>query len=203
MVHPSAGTPQVSELPLVEGKTVNAQWYVLRVQSNREEEVRDNLIRVVQREGKDEVVPNVLVPTVAVTEIRGGKRQEVERKIYPGYVIVEVETDEQGKVPDSLWYMIRETSGVGDFIGGQQPWPLREEEVARLLGQAEEKRAEVPALKIEFKEGDMVEIKEGPFHDMKGQVEEINPTSGRVKVVINVFSRPTPVELDYWQVEPA
>lgn len=179
------------------------QWFVLRVQSNREEEVRDNLIRVLDREGQAELVPNVLVPTVTVSEIHGGKRQEVERKIYPGYVIVEVETDERGKVCDALWYLIRETSGVGDFIGGERPWPLQPDEVARLLGQAEEKQGEVPALKIEFKEGDVVEIKEGPFHDMQGQVEEINPSSGRVKVVISVFNRPTSVEFDYWQMEPA
>lgn len=180
-----------------------AQWFVLRVQSNREEEVRDNLIRVLEREGKHDLVPNVLVPTSTVTEIRGGKRVETERKLYPGYVIVEVHTEDNGRVPDSLWYLIRETSGVGDFIGGEQPWSLRDDEVARLLGQAEEKQGEAPTLEIEFKEGDMVEIKEGPFHDMKGQVEEINPTTGRVKVVISVFSRPTPVELDYWQVESA
>ena len=101
---------------------------------------------------------------------------------------------------DSLWYLIRETSGVGDFIGGERPWPLRDDEINRLLGQAEEKKEQAPVLEIAFKEGDMVEIKEGPFHDMKGQVEEINPASGRVKVVISVFNRPTPVELDYWQV---
>ncbi len=179
------------------------QWFVLRVQSNREEEVRDNLVRVLEREGQSDLVPNVLVPTVTVSEIHGGKRQEVETKIYPGYVIIEVETDEQGKVSDSLWYVIRETSGVGDFIGGERPWPLQADEVARLLGQTEEKQGEVPVLKIEFKEGDIVEIKEGPFHDMQGQVEEINPNSGRVKVVISVFNRPTSVELDYWQMEPA
>ena len=111
--------------------------------------------------------------------------------------------DERENKPQLLWYLIHETSGVGDFIGGEDPWPLREDEVNRLLGQAEEKKEEAPLLKIEFKEGDMVEVREGPFHDMKGQVEEINPTSGRVKVVINVFNRPTPVELDYWQVAPA
>lgn len=179
------------------------QWFVLRVQSNREEEVRDNLERALDLEDKKDMVPNVLVPMVAVTEIRGGKKQDIKRKVYPGYVIVEVQADDTGRVPDSLWYLIRETSGVGDFIGGEQPWPLRDDEVARLLGQAEEKREEAPVLKIEFKEGDMVEIKEGPFHDMKGHVEEINQTSGRVKVVISVFNRPTPVELDYWQVESA
>ena len=177
------------------------KWFVLRVQSNREEEVRDNLKRAIELEKMQDRISAVLVPTQTVTEIRAGKRLQVERKLYPGYVIVEVEIDEHGRVPDALWYLIRGTSGVGDFIGGEKPWPLRDDEVNRLLGQAEEKKEEAPVLEIEFKEGDMVEIKEGPFHDMKGQVEEINPTSGRVKVVINVFNRPTPVELDYWQVE--
>jgi len=182
---------------------VAKQWFVLRVQSNREEEVRANLARAIELEEKNDLIPNVLVPTQTVTEIRSGKRMQVDRKLYPGYVIIEVETEEGGRIPDSLWYLIRETSGVGDFIGGEQPWPLREDEVTRLLGETAEKEEEAPVLEIEFKEGDMVEIKEGPFHDMKGQVEEINPTSGRVKVVINVFNRPTPVELDYWQVGSA
>ena len=179
------------------------QWFVLRVQSNREEEVRDNLKRAIELQARQDLVPSVFVPTVTVTEIRGGKRQQVERKLYPGYVLVEVETEESGRVRDEVWFLVRETSGVGDFLGGEHPWPLREDEVARLLGQAEEKKEDAPTLEIAFKEGDMVEIKEGPFHDMKGQVEEINATSGRVKVVINVFNRPTSVELDYWQVEPA
>ncbi len=188
---------------LGEELTVTKQWFVLRVQSNREEEVRDNLGRAVELQQKEDEIPSVLVPTQAVTEVRSGKRHQVERKLYPGYVMIEVETDEQGHIPQVLWYLIRGTSGVGDFIGGEQPWPLREEEVNRLLGQAEEKKEEAPVLEIAFKEGDMVEIKEGPFHDMKGPVEEVNPTSGRVKLVINVFNRPTSVELDYWQVGPA
>ncbi len=179
------------------------KWFVLRVQSNREEEVRANLERAIELEQKTDLVPTVLVPTQTVTEIRAGKRQQVARKLFPGYVLIAVETDERGRIPQGLWYLIRGTSGVGDFIGGEQPWPLRDEEVHRLLGQAEEKKEEAPALEMEFKEGDMVEIKEGPFHDMKGQVEEINRTSGRVKVVITVFNRPTPVELDSWQLEPA
>ena len=182
---------------------VAKKWFVLRVQSNREEEVRANLERAVELDQKKDVIPGLLVPTQTVTEIRAGKRQQVERKLFPGYVMVEVETDERGRIPQALWYLIRGTSGVGDFIGGDQPWPLKDEEVHRLLGQAEEKKEEAPALEMEFKEGDLVEIKEGPFHDMKGQVDEINPTSGRVKVVTTVFNRPTSVELDYWQLEPA
>lgn len=179
------------------------QWFVLRVQSNREKEVRDNLQKAIELEGKEDGIPNVLVPTQTVTEIRDGKRREVERKLYPGYVIIEVDTDEQGDIPDSLWYLIRETSGVGDFIGAERPWPLQDEEIAQLLGEEEEEKEEAPVLEVDFAEGDMVEIKEGPFHDMKGQVEEINPATGRVKVVVTVFNRPTPVELAYWQVELA
>ena len=184
-------------------EAVPRQWFVLRVQSNREEDVRDNLDRAIELEEQQDQVPSVLVPMQTVTEIRGGKRQEIERKLYPGYVLVEVATSEDGRIPDDVWYLIRETSGVGDFIGGEHPWPLRNDEIARLLGQVEEKKEEAPVLQIDFKDGDMVEIKEGPFHDMKGQVEEINSASGRVKVVISVFNRPTSVELDHWQVEPA
>ncbi len=177
------------------------QWYVIRVQSNREEEARAGLERNVEMEGLEDVVLNVMVPTQQVAEIRGGKRRQVEKKLYPGYVLMEVELDEDGSIPDSVKLLIRETAGVGDFIGGEAPMPLSSEEVSRLVGQAEEAREEEPTLEIAFKEGDMVDIKEGPFHDMKGQVEEVNRTTGRVKVVINVFNRPTPVELNYWQVE--
>jgi len=177
------------------------RWFVLRVQSNREERVRQNLERLLELEKLKERVPEVLVPTESVTEMRAGKRTVVERKLYPGYVIIQVEVDEQGHIPDDLWHRIRETSGVGDFIGGDAPWPMRDEEVARILGQAEEVEIEAPKLKIDLREGEMVEIKDGVFKNVEGYVEEVNPTSGKVKVVINIFNRATPVELEYWQVE--
>ena len=173
------------------------RWYVLRVASGQEDRVRRGLEARVRAQGMEERIPRILVPTETVTAMKGGRRRTIKRKLYPGYVLVEMALD------DPTWFLIRETPGVGDFIGGEHPWPLRPEEVARLLGQAEERQEEAPELKIDFKEGDMVEVKEGPFHDMKGQVEEINPASGRVKVLISVFNRPTSVELDYWQVEPA
>ena len=177
------------------------RWFVLRVQSNREEHVRANLERLLELQGMKERVPEVLVPSESVTEMRGGKRTVVERKLYPGYVIVQVEVDDRGHVPDDLWHQIRETGGVGDFIGGEQPWPMRNEEVARILGQAEEVQVEAPKLRIDLREGQMVEIKEGPFKNVEGYVEEVNPASGKVKVVINIFNRSTPVELEYWQVQ--
>jgi transcriptional antiterminator NusG len=190
-----------SEAKTTEEENVPTQWYALRVQSNREEEVRDSLVRALKVEEADEDLLRVLVPTESVTEVRGGDKKVVERKLFPGYVLVEVKIDEKGHVPEKLWYIIRETRGVGDFIGGEEPWPLRDEEVDRMLGKAEEKEEEAPKLQIDFKEGDMVEIQEGAFRDMQGRVEEVNPASGRVRVVVNIFGRSTSVELEYWQVE--
>ena len=178
------------------------QWFALRVQSNREEEVRDSLARQLKVEDLDHEVPDVLVPTEAVTEMRDGQREVVQKKLFPGYILVQVEVDEEGRVPEQLWYVIKETRGVGDFIGGERPWSLKDEEVARMLGKAEEKEEEGPKLEIDFKEGDMVEINEGAFREMKGRVEEVNPATGRIRVVVQIFSRATSVELEYWQVDP-
>jgi len=180
---------------------VAKQWYVLRVQSNREEEVRENLELQLNIEDLKDSVPEILVPTESVSALKAGKRQLVQQKLYPGYVILQVEMNEDGRIPQDVWYVIRETSGVGDFIGGEEPWPLRDNEVAQMLGRTEEKKEETPKLKIDFKEGDTVEVRDGPFRNMAGRVEEVNPTTGRVKIVINIFSRSTPVELEYWQVK--
>ncbi|MHC4788801.1 MAG: transcription termination/antitermination NusG family protein, partial [Planctomycetota bacterium] len=103
----------------------NRRWFVLRVQSNREERVRQNLSRLLELENIKDRVPEIVVPTESVTELRGGKRQVVERRLYPGYVIVQVEVDETGSIPQDLWHLVRETSGVGDFIGAEKPWPMR------------------------------------------------------------------------------
>jgi transcriptional antiterminator NusG len=176
-------------------------WFVLRVQSNREERVRSNLEALAELQNIKDRIPDVRVPTESVTEMRAGKRHLIQRKLYPGYVIVQVEVDEHGHIPDDLWHMVRETNGVGDFIGGERPWPLRDDEVARMLGQAEEIEEAAPKLKIDFKEGQLVRIKEGPFKGREGYVDEVNPTSGKVRVIINIFNRSTPVQQEYWQVE--
>ena len=179
----------------------STRWFVLRVQSNREESVRVNLGKLHEREKARDRVPEILVPTEAVTEMRAGKRHIVQRKLYPGYVIVQVVVDEHGSIPQDLWQLVRETSGVGDFIGAEKPWPMAENEVGRILGQTEEVAEEAPKLKIDLKEGQMIQIKEGPFKSVEGYVEEVNPASGKVKVVINIFNRATPVELEHWQVQ--
>ncbi|MHC4549169.1 MAG: transcription termination/antitermination protein NusG [Planctomycetota bacterium] len=171
------------------------QWFVLRVASGQEDRVRRGLEARVKAKGLEEDIPRILVPTETVTEMKGGTKRTVRRKIYPGYVIVEMEMSEPS------WFLIRETPGVGDFIGSHgKPEPMSEEEVGKLLGQVQ-KETEKPKLKIEFSKGDAVKIKDGPFENYDGVVDEVDAKKGAVKVIITVFNRPTSVELGYWQVE--
>jgi transcriptional antiterminator NusG len=171
------------------------QWYVLRVASGQEDRVRRGLEARVKAKGIEERVPRILVPTETVTEIKGGRKRTIKRKIYPGYVIVEMEMDEP------TWFLIRETPGVGDFIGAHgRPEPMAQEEVDKLLGQVE-KETEKPKIKIGYQKGDAVKIKEGPFENYDGVVDEVDTKKGSVRVIITVFNRPTSVELGYWQVE--
>jgi transcriptional antiterminator NusG len=171
-------------------------WYVIRVQSGREEKVRRTLERRIKAAGAEEILSRVIVPTETVSEIKGGKKRVAKKKIFPGYIMVEMEPT------DEALYLIRETPGVGDFVGSHmRPTPMEPHEVARLLGDME-RQAETPKLKINFQKGESVKIKEGPFENFDGVVEEVNPEKGLVRVVVTIFSRPTPVELEYWQVEP-
>ena len=171
------------------------QWFVLRVASGQEDRVRRGLEARVKAKGIEERVPRILVPTETVTEIKGGRKRTIKRKIYPGYVIVEMAMDEP------TWFLIRETPGVGDFIGAHgKPEPMAQEEIDKLLGQVE-KETEKPKIKIGYQKGDAVKIKEGPFENYDGVVDEVDTKKGTVRVIITVFNRPTSVELGYWQVE--
>ena len=170
-------------------------WYVLRVQSGKEEQVKETLEKRVKTAAMQDVITQVLVPSEQISEIRSGKKRITERKIYPGYIMVEMELN------DGTWYMIRETPGIGDFLGSaSRPVPMRQHEVDKILGEAKSKEAK-PKLKIDFRPGENVKIKEGPFENFDGIVEEVIPSKGLVKVVVTIFGRPTPVELEYWQVE--
>ena len=171
------------------------QWFVLRVASGQEDRVRRSLEARVKAKGLEESIPRILVPSETVTEMKNGKKRTIKRKIYPGYVIVEME------MAESTWFLIRETPGVGDFIGSHgKPEPMSQEEVDKLLGQVQ-KETEKPKLKIEFSAGDAVKIKDGPFENYDGVIDEVDATKGSVKGIITVFNRPTSVELGYWQVE--
>jgi transcriptional antiterminator NusG len=171
------------------------QWYVLRVASGQEDRVRRGLESRVKARALETRIPRILVPTETVTEMRGNSKRTIKRKIYPGYVIVEMEMEE------GTWSLVRETPGVGDFIGSHgRPEPMAQEEVQKRLGQVS-KDTEKPKVKIEFSKGDAVKIKEGPFENYDGVIEEVDPQQGNVTVIITVFNRPTPVKLGYWQVE--
>ncbi len=173
------------------------QWYVLRVQTNREEKVREALATRVNAAGLEDKVSNILVPTEKVSEIKSGKKTVSEHKIYPGYVFVEMELDDETKA------LVKNCPGIGDFLGASGgATPLSEKEAEKVTAEAERKE-EAPTIKIDFDPGDNIRITEGAFKNFEGTVEDILPEKGLLRVVVTIFGRPTPVELEYWQVEKA
>jgi transcriptional antiterminator NusG len=172
------------------------QWYILKVQSNREDSIRETLLRRISLQGLDRFFGDVVVPKEQVTEFKGGKKRVVSRKLYPGYILVNMILN------DETWYLVRETGGIGDFTGSAgRPSPMLPQDVAKLLNKAEEKTAETPRLKINFKKGDRVKINEGTFENFEGEVEQIDEANGRVTVMLSIFGRSTPVDIEYWQIE--
>ncbi len=177
------------------------QWYVLRVQSNKEMHVRDALEAKVQMEGLNDVIGRIEVPSESVKRIRGSKQTVYKRKLYPGYVFMEMESTEGGRVPEKAWFLIKETSGVGDFISTEGiPTPMRDTDVAKMLHEAE-KPEDAPSIKVEFKAGDRIKIREGAFENFEGEVETIDAERGIVQVVVSIFGRSTPLDIEYWQIE--
>lgn len=175
---------------------IDMDWYILKVQSNRERSIADALKRKVAIEGLDKYVGDILVPTEKVTEFKAGKKKIVERKLYPGYIVVHMH------INDDTWFAVRETSGIGDFTGaGGKPSPMLAHEIARIVQTDEEVSDDSPKLDIKFKTGDRVKVKDGTFEGFEGEVGTIDAQSGKVQVMISIFGRSTPVELEYWQVE--
>ncbi len=179
------------------------QWYVLRVASNKEEQVRETLARKVKIEGLDERIGRILVPTLKERRMKAGKAKVHERKLYPGYVFVEMACEEDGTVDERVWFMIKETTGVGDFIGAAgKPTAMKSQDVDKMLMQVEKAEEGAP-ISVEFEKGELVKIKEGAFENFEGAVDDVLPDRGLIRVVVTIFGRPTPVELEYWQVEKA
>ncbi len=177
------------------------QWYVLRVQSNKEMRVKDTLSQRVERDGLHDIVGRIEVPVEQVKRIRGNKQTVYKRKLYPGYVFMEMEADDEGRVQDKAWFMIQETSGVGDFIGTEGiPTPMRDTDVAKMLMEAD-KTEKAPSIKVEFKKGDQIKIREGAFENFEGAVDSIDEDRGIVKVIVTIFGRSTPLDIEYWQIE--
>jgi len=179
--------------------SANKQWYVVKVQSGREESIKDAIERRVKIEGLQDFFGQIIIPVEKVTEMRHNKRVVKERKLYPGYLMVEVEYN------DRILYLFRETSGVGDFVGGgvnHPPQPMSPHEVERMLGSQDKLVPGQVISKPRFDRGDKVKVKDGTFAGMEGEVKDLLEAKGAVRVELTIFGRPVPVELEYWQVEP-
>jgi transcriptional antiterminator NusG len=178
-------------------------WFVLRVASNKESSVRETLLRKVQIEGMEDLVGRIMVPTEKTKTVKGGKQKVTETKLYPGYVFVEMRLEPDGRIPQDVFFLIKETTGVGDFVGtAGRPTPMAPHEVEKMLFDSR-KPEEATTVKMEFAKGDSVTIKEGPFQNYEGSVDEVLPEKGLVRVLVTIFGRQAPIELEYWQIAKA
>ncbi|MDR4124498.1 transcription termination/antitermination protein NusG [Yanghanlia caeni] len=175
---------------------MSKRWYVVHVYSGMEKSVQRALVDRIARAGLEDKFGQILVPSEEVIEVKGGKKSITERRIFPGYVLVEME------LTDETWHLVKSTPRVTGFLGGSgnRPAPISEKEVEKILSQMEE-GVEKPRPKILFEVGEMVRVKEGPFADFNGNVEEVNYEKSKVRVSVTIFGRSTPVELDFSQVE--
>jgi len=179
------------------------QWYAVQTLSNQEAKVKRYLDKFIEVEEMGDVIKEVLMPTETVTEVKSGKKYTKQRKLYPGYVFIHMRMyDENGKVLQKPWYFVRGVQGIIGFIGGDNPTPLKESEINRILDQVKEAEGtEKP--KVEYEVGEDVKITDGPFLNLTGRIDEIDPERGKLKVSVSIFGRFTPVELEYWQIERA
>ena len=170
-------------------------WYVIHTQTGYEDRVKKSLESKIKAGLAHESIAQVLVPIEQVSEVKAGKKRISQRKFFPGYILVEME------LTDESWYLIKSISGVTGFVGaGSRPLPLREDEIDSIMKQAKEAK-EKPTPKVVFEKGENIRVNDGPFVNFNGSVEEVNLTKGKVKVMISIFGRTTPVELETWQVE--
>lgn len=178
-------------------------WFVLRVASNKESSVRETLLRKVKIENMGHLVGRILVPTEKTKTIKAGKQRITETKLYPGYVFVEMKLEPDGRIPQDVFFLIKETTGVGDFVGtAGRPTAMKEHEIEKMLRDSR-KPEDQPTIKLVFSKGEHVVIKEGPFQGYEGTVDELDPEKGRVKVLVTIFGRQAPIELEEWQIGKA
>src|SRR6266550_2634803 len=176
----------------VESPAEEAQWYVIHAYSGHEDKVKKNLEKRIESMDMQDKILQVLVPMEDEIEIKDGKRRHVQKRIFPGYILVKM------VMSDESWYVVRNTPGVTSFVGsGNKPVPLQENELRSILKQVKQE----PQIRVEFRLGESVRVVDGPFADFLGKVDEINAEKGKLKVLVNMFGRETPVELDLLQVE--
>ncbi len=182
---------------------MDKQWFVVHTLTGQESKVRDGILKRVAIDEMADYIGEVIIPTEKVSEVKRGVRTTTTRKFFPGYVLVNIALyDENRQLIERTWHFIKETTGVIGFVGGERPVPLPEEEVNVVLHQVEEKKEKV-APKVTYEVGETIKITDGPFVNLSGTVDEIDPERGRLKVSVAIFDRLVSVELEYWQVERA
>lgn len=172
---------------------MSRNWYVVHTYSGFEEKVKLSIQEKVEKKALSEKISRILIPTEKVIELRGGKKRESDKKFYPGYILVEMDLD------DETWHLVRSTPRVTGFVGGTRPVPIPEEEVEIIIQQLE--RGPAPQIKTQFQKAENVRIIDGPFTNFVGYIDEIDMDHGRMKVMVSIFGRQTPVELSFFQVE--
>lgn len=180
-----------------------SKWFIVRVTVGKEEQIKKGIEAVIDAKNLRPLVNNIQVLTERVVEVKGGKRKESRRVLFKGYVFINCRVDDEGGMPDEVWFAIRETPGVGNFIGLKKPHTLDSDDAKRvehLLDLAIQEESK-PKLKIDFQIGDTVRVKQGTFENQEGKVEKINEQKGLVTVVLTLWNRPTRVQLESWQLE--
>jgi transcriptional antiterminator NusG len=179
------------------------QWFVIHTLSGQEQKVKESIEKRLKTEEMTEHISEVLVPMEKVAEVRNGKKTVTTRKLYPGYVFINMALlDDNRRVIEKPWYFIRDTQGIIGFVGGERPTPTPGDEIESIKAQmSDSEDREKP--KVHFEVGETIKINDGPFLNFGGVIEEIEPERGKLKVTVNIFGRNTPVELEYWQVEKA
>jgi transcriptional antiterminator NusG len=172
---------------------MNKKWYVVHTYSGFEEKVKLTLEEKIESKGLQERVSKILIPTEKVVELKGGRKRQSDKKFYPGYILIEMELD------DETWHLVKSTPRVTGFVGGKNPVPIPEEEIEIIMQQVE--KGPAPQVKTQFQKGDHLRIIDGPFSNFNGFVEDVDIDHGRLRVLVSIFGRQTPVELDFFQVE--
>jgi transcriptional antiterminator NusG len=196
----AVGTPPKAATVAVDGPEPEEPklWYVLKVQSNREKSIKESLKRRIKREALESMFGEIVIPTEKVAESKSGTKRIVERKLFPGYIMIQMVLN------DETWFLVRETTGVGDFTGAAgKPIPMQEHEIKRMLGQeiAQKEEKVAPKVKVSFTPGERIKVKEGAFENFEGTIDAIDEQNSRLTVLIEVFGRSTPVELGVWEIE--
>ncbi len=179
---------------------VGAQWFALHTLSGQENKVKAYIEKFKKVEELDDYIFDVLMPTEVVSEVKNGKKSTKTRKLYPGYVFIQMRLYEEKRLINKPWYFVREVAGVINFVGGENPAALRQSEIDEIKARiAEANGKEVP--KVTYEVGEEVKITDGAFANLTGRIDEIDPSRGKLKISVSIFGRFTPVELEYWQVQ--